>query len=204
MHLYKIIIPVTLFVMTVSGCSSVSVRSSATDMAPVSKATMSIPQAERPSYKLTDTWMRTDGVYTLTEIDRAGMYVFTGPRGEKVWLTEDLFVARVERWGYFMEFHPPSKIAWPLTVGSWGVFGLIWNHSWTNYTQPVDWLWRVEAYEEIYTPLHGKTKAFKIVHEMTILPWRTVSKTFIAWYSSETERIVRIEGDPWFGFISFR
>ena len=188
----------SLILLVSSACGNVATLRDVLATSPGSAS----PLAERPVYKIGDTWVRPDGTYTLTAID-GDTYLFTSSRGSKVWLTRDLFVTRVEKsWGY-MELYPPPKIHWPLEVGKWGVWDPIWRHSWGTVSQTVEWYWRVVAYEDEHTLLHGKVKVFKIVHTMSDLPWRSFTRTLTVWYAPEVQRIIRIEGHSWFGPFLF-
>jgi hypothetical protein len=52
------------------------------------------PRAERPSYRVGDTWVLDRGVYELKRID-GDTYVFQAGPGQEIHLTKDLGIARV-------------------------------------------------------------------------------------------------------------
>ena len=162
------------------------------------------PRAERPTYTLGDKWIRDDGVYDLTRIDR-DLYIFAATGGREIHLTKDLAVARVQKGQFFMQFSPPPQYVWPLEIGKWGTATVNWQHSWGG-TRWATFVWKVEAYEEVAT-MAGTFKAFRIVQKLSDNfgnVYDRWEREFTTWYAPEVRQVVKIDGHPWFGFLAFQ
>ncbi len=158
------------------------------------------PRAERPTYKVGDTWIRSDGTYTLTRIDR-DVYVFSAGPGSEVWLTKDLGIAKIVLDGRVVLDIDPPRIAWPLEVGKWGVTRGGWRSELHRpvhaFTGAVSGVWRVDAYEEVATP-GGKFRAFRITEKfesVTYIGGGVSVGQFSLWYAPDVQRFVKAAGD---------
>jgi|SRR5712692_6009330 len=113
------------------------------------------PRAERPTYQVGDKWIRNDGTYELARIDK-DVYVFTAGAGKEFHLTKDLGVVKIVLDGRVVLDMDPPRIAWPLEVGKWGVFRMLWRSELHRpvhgFTRAVSVVWRVDAHEEVATP----------------------------------------------------
>jgi hypothetical protein len=84
----------------------------------VMMAVVPVPGPERPTYVLGQRWIRSDGEYRLTKIDR-DLYIYSGGPSQEVHLTKDLMVARAKKGGWATGFDSLPEL-WPPAVGKWG------------------------------------------------------------------------------------
>ena len=169
---------------------------------PARPAASPTPRAERSTYKVGDKWIRSDGAYELTRIDR-DVYVFTAGAGKEFHLTKDLGVARIVLDGRaVLDVDAPPKLAWPLEVGKWGGGRAAWRapppRPLANFTGSINVAWRVEAYEDVPTAA-GSFKAFRITQKIETLPTSFGSGQqfgqFSLWYAPDAQRFVKAQGD---------
>lgn len=156
------------------------------------------PRAERPTYRVGDRWIRNDGTYELTRIEK-DLYVFSAGSGNEIHLTKDLGVARVVRGGQVeLDVEPPAKLTWPLKVGTWGsALGVLRSNppkALNQFSGSVRLVWAVEAYEEVRGPA-GAFEAFKVVHRIET-PSSAMSSTgtlweFTMWYAPAPRQFVK-------------
>ena len=118
------------------------------------------PRAERPTYRVGDKWIRSDGVYELIRIED-GRYIFAADVDRQDHLTQDLQLVKVQRGPYIREWTPFYKMAdWPLEVGKWGVTRATGRNQ-GGGSWGVEFTWHVEAYEDVQVAA-GTFKAFRI------------------------------------------
>lgn len=187
---------VTAWGSTASGGGAVTVS----PPAPVPGA--SAPRAERPTYKVGDKWIRSDGPYELTRVDR-DVYIFTAGAGREFRLTRDLGVARIvldDRIEF--DFDPAPVFTWPLEVGKWGVVRATLRSApprpLANFTGAIRVAWRVEAYEDVQVA-GARLKAFRISQKIETEPTSFGSGQhvgqFSLWYAPDVQRYVKAQGD---------
>jgi len=160
-------------------------------------------RADRPIYRVGDTWARTDGVYELVRIDK-DVYVFSGGPGKECYLTKDLGVARIVLDGRTeLDIDPPPRLGWPLELGKWGVGRATWRspppRPLVQFTGAVNISWQVDAAEDLVTGA-GTFRTLRIVQKI-----ETVSGAFggsgqlfgqfFLWYAPDVQRFVKAEGN---------
>jgi hypothetical protein len=164
------------------------------------------PQADRPTYAVGDTWLRTDGAYELIRIanDR---YIFSAGPGQEIHLTRDLAIARFIRANQIVEFDPPPTIRWPLRVGAWGTSDGTWRTPDFSSGFHARFAWSVDAFEEVRVPA-GTFKAFRLAFSATpsssTLEARWPGRTGKLWYAPEVRRFVKAEGRNEIGLNDFQ
>jgi hypothetical protein len=160
------------------------------------------PRAERPIYRIGETWALDRGVYELKRID-GDTYVFVAGPGKEIHLTKDLGVARVVLDGHAdFDVAAPPKLSWPLTIGKWGSARALLRSSpprpLHDFTGTINVLWRVEAYEDVATTA-GTLQAFRITYKLetvgTVMGSGQQFGQFSLWYAPGIERLVRAQGD---------
>jgi Caspase domain len=160
------------------------------------------PRAERPTYRIGETWALDRGVYELKRID-GDTYVFVAGPGKEIHLTKDLGVARVVLDGHAdFDVAAPPKLSWPLTIGKWGSARALLRSSpprpLHDFTGTINVLWRVEAYEDVTTTA-GTFQAFRITYKLETVGTGMGSGQqfgqFSLWYAPGIERLVRAQGD---------
>ena len=68
-----------------------------------------VPRAERPVYHVGDKWLRTDGAWELTRIDK-DVYVFSAGADREFHLTKDLGIFKIVHDGRTeLEIDSPPK-----------------------------------------------------------------------------------------------
>jgi hypothetical protein len=160
-------------------------------------ATAQKPRAERPTYTLSEKWLRSDGAYALVRIDR-DVYVFSAGPGLEVHLTRNLVVEKAQRDGEAVEFRPAPRLSWPLEVGKFGSETGLWRAPGTPMAVTANLTWHVDAYEDLRAS--GTTyKAFRVSYriEVTALPGLGSAQrlwTFQAWYVPQLRQLAKIEG----------
>ncbi len=154
------------------------------------------PQADRPTYVVGDTWLRTDGAYKLTRIEN-GRYVFSTGPGQEIHLTRDLVIAKFVRANQIVEFDPPPTIRWPLKVGTWGTSDGTWRTPDFLSGFHARFTWSVDALEEIRVPA-GTFKAFRLSFSAaptsTVIEARWPERSGKLWYAPEARRLIKAEG----------
>lgn len=145
------------------------------------------PAAELPTYKIGDKWIRNDGTWELTRIER-GDYVFSAGPGREIHFTKTLAVTKVILDGNVrLELSTP-RMEWPLRVGRFGTnivnaTGPTWVFS--NISHP--YVWSIASFEEVKVPA-GTFQAFKIVSNLA-----RGFTNWALWYAPEVQRYVKGE-----------
>ena len=160
-------------------------------------------RAERPTYQVGDKWIRSDGTYQLTRIDK-DVYVFVAGRGNEVHLSRDLGLARIVADGHAtFDVEPAADLSWPLEVGKWGTRHIAWRSALPrpvhNFTGTVRSAWRVEAYEDVRVAA-GSFKAFRIsnsVEGLTQGPGAAGANfaQITLWYAPDPQRFVKAQAN---------
>jgi hypothetical protein len=137
---------------------------------------------DRPTYKLGDRWIRSDGIYELIRIE-SDRYVFSAGPGDQIELTNDL-APLTTVWGGVTKFGltPPPALAWPLEVGQRGSVVGTFKSQYVSEAYPAATAWVVEAYEDVEVPA-GRFKAFRI--SFTIKPLISTNFGRNAWWSAD-------------------
>jgi hypothetical protein len=154
------------------------------------------PQADRPTYAVGDTWLRTDGAYKLTRVEN-GRYVFSTGPGQEIHLTRDLAIAKFVRANQLVQFDPPPTIRWPLKVGAWGTTDGYWRTPDSLSGLHSRFTWSVDAFEEVRVPA-GTFKAFRL--SLSAAPTgisvaaRFPPRTGKLWYAPDARRFIKAEG----------
>jgi uncharacterized caspase-like protein len=160
------------------------------------------PRAERPTYRIGETWVLDRGVYELKRVDR-DTYVFVAGPGQEIHLTKDLGVARVVLDGRAdFDVAAPPKLSWPLTIGKWGSARALLRSApprpLHDFTGTINVVWRVDAYEDVATTA-GTFQAFRITYKLETVGTSMGSGQqfgqFTLWYAPDVERLVRAQGD---------
>ncbi len=158
----------------------------------MSMAAIPVVELARPAYAIGQKWIRNDGEYRLTKI-ASDLYSFSADPGQEIHLTKDLLVAEAKKEGWVTEFDTLPEL-WPPVVGKWGTRPGHWRPPNDPTRYPVNYLWSVDAYEEIQVPA-GTFKAFRIV-----LSWETESKSapfsrkqLVSWYAPKVGQLVKAE-----------
>ncbi len=151
-----------------------------------------VPGAERPTYALGQQWSRSDGDYRVTQIERDA-YVFAGGPDQEIHLTQDLMIRAAKRGDWATEFESLPHV-WPLVVGKEGTAYGRWHVPREARSVSVEYLWSIEAYEEIQVPA-GIFKAFRIV-----LEWESREpnagfgrKRLVSWYAPAVRQLLKAE-----------
>jgi hypothetical protein len=161
-------------------------------------------RAERPVYRVGDTWLRTDGEYQLSRVER-DVYVFSAGAGKEFHLTKDLAIARIVLDGRTeLDIDSPPKFAWPLEVGKWGVGRAFWRspppRPLVTFTGSISVSWQVELAEDLATAA-GTFRTLRINQKI-----ETVSTSFgggsgqqfgqiYLWYAPDVQRFVKAESN---------
>jgi hypothetical protein len=180
---------------------------------PSASLAAAIPRAERPTYKLGEKWIRSDGTYELIRIED-GRYVFAvAERDWEIELTQDLVVVKMRKGTDVMTFNSLPKLVWPLEIGRSGSGQVNWYRSWKpRAPTSVTFTWKVEAYEDVQT-LAGTFKAFRIAHALS---WKGRrgggggERGFSLWYAPDVRQFVKAGelvpaiGDDRMDFLAFQ
>ena len=180
----------------------------AVSLALAAVAEAQVPRPERPTWKVGDRWVRSDGVWDLVRIED-DQYVFTSGAGGEFRYTKNLGIAKSMRSpqrGFAVD--PPVDLQWPLKVG----FVATQEVRWITPNCPSNCLRRitlsVEKYETVTVPA-GTFKAFRISWESG--PPNALrqsnnpghpgmwSSSVIMWYAPELGRFVKAEIERDFG-----
>jgi hypothetical protein len=161
-----------------------------------SPASAGEPQADRPTYAVGDTWLRTDGAYKVIRVDD-DRYVFSAGPGQEIHLTRDLAIATFLRANQIVQFDPPLTIRWPLKVGAWGTSDGTWRTPDFPFGVHARLTWSVDAFEEMRVPA-GTFKAFRLsfsaAPSSTSLEARWPARAGKLWYAPEARRFIKAEG----------
>jgi len=161
-----------------------------------SPASAGEPQADRPTYAVGDTWLRTDGAYKVIRVDD-DRYVFSAGPGQEIHLTRDLAIAKFLRANQNVQFDPPLSIRWPLKVGAWGTSDGTWRTPDFPFGVHARLTWSVDAFEEVRVPA-GTFKAFRLAFSAapssTSLEARWPGRAGKLWYAPEARRFIKAEG----------
>ena len=145
------------------------------------------PHAERPTYAVGDRWLRGDGTWEVTRVER-DTYVFATGRGDEVHLSRNLGVMKVVLEGAVaVELDPALDVAWPLEVGKWAMaYPTVLSRSALRYGNARDQArhtWKVEGYEDVSVPA-ATFKAFRITHAVSVgVQWSASLWAFTLWYA---------------------
>jgi hypothetical protein len=168
-----------------------------------------VPRPERPTWKVGDRWVRSDGAWDLVRIED-DQYVFVGGAGGEIRFTKNLGLVKSARGGPRTGFvvDPPVDLQWPLKVG----YVATREVRWITPGCPANCVRRitvsVDKYETVTVPA-GTFKAFKISWESA--PPNSLrqgwnlnhpgmwSSSVISWYAPEIGRYVKTEVERDFG-----
>ena len=161
------------------------------------------PRAERPTYHVGDKWLRTDGAWELTRVERDG-YVFSAAPDKEFHLTKDLAVTRIVLDGRTeLDIDSPPKLSWPLEVGKWGVGRALWRSApprpLLGFTGTVNVTWQVDLSEDLTTAA-GTFKTLRISQKIETVAagfggsGQQFGQVFL-WYSPDAQRFVKAEGN---------
>ena len=161
------------------------------------------PRAERPVYHVGDKWLRTDGAWELTRIDK-DVYVFSAGADKEFQLTKDLGVAKIVLGGRTeLEIDPPPKLSWPLEVGKWGVGRALWRSApprpLLGFTGAINVSWQVELSEDLATA-GGTFRTLRISQKIETVAagfggsGQQFGQVFL-WYAPDAQRFVKAEGN---------
>jgi hypothetical protein len=155
--------------------------------------------AERPTYRVGETWARSDGTFTLTRIER-DRHVFAASDRREIHLTHDLFPILVRQAGTIRwELEPPPRLSWPLDAARPGVhFGTLRATDESGLTVRVTW--HPERRRAIQVPagtfeavgLTVRTEAESFA--LAAVRRRGRPSEFTLWYAPAVGRLVKIEG----------
>jgi len=136
--------------------------------------------AERPTYRVGESWIQSDGLHEVIAIDGDRMDIRIG-RSRIHRFTTSFHLERVtEGERTVAQFDPPIPgLQWPLKVGlKWEYRGTFDDRA-LGVRRPLENSYEVVAFEEVTTPA-GNFEAFKIV-----------SRFSTYWYSPRANYIVR-------------
>jgi hypothetical protein len=161
------------------------------------------PRAERPTYHVGDKWLRTDGAWELTRVERDG-YVFSAAPDKEFHLTKDLAVTRIVLDGRTeLDIDSPPKLSWPLEVGKWGVGRALWRSApprpLLGFTGTINVTWQVDLSEDLTTAA-GTFKTLRISQKIETVAagfggsGQQFGQVFL-WYSPDAQRFVKAEGN---------
>lgn len=154
------------------------------------------PQAERPTYAIGDTWLRSDGAFSLTRLE-GDRYIFSAGPGHEIHLTRDLAIAKFVRAYQTVEFAPPPTFRWPLKVGAWGTSDGTWRSPDFVNGFHARFTWSVDALEDVRVPA-GTFKSFRLSFSAsptaTSIEARWPARTGKLWYAPEVRRFIKAEG----------
>jgi hypothetical protein len=161
------------------------------------------PRAERPVYHVGDKWLRTDGAWELTRVEKDG-YVFSAGPDKEFHLTKDLGVTRIVLDGRTeLDIDSPPKFSWPLEVGKWGVGRALWRSApprpLLGFTGAINVTWQVDLSEDLATA-GGTFKTLRISQKIETVAagfggsGQQFGQVFL-WYSPDAHRFVKAEGN---------
>lgn len=161
------------------------------------------PRAARPLYHVGDKWLRTDGAWELTRVDKDG-YVFSAGPGQEFHLTKDLGITRIVLDGQIeLDIDFPPKFSWPLEVGKWGVGRALWRTApprpLLGFTGAINVTWQVDLSEDLATAA-GTFKTLRISEKIETVAagfggsGQQFGQVFL-WYAPDVRRFVKAEGN---------
>jgi hypothetical protein len=162
-------------------------------------AVAQLPSAERPTYRVGDTWTRTDGVYELKRI-AGDVYVFARGSRNEVHLTRSLGLLKVVADGDVVwDVDDAPALRWPLERGRSGTTRTIVRSplrvAVQGFSGPVQLSWSVDAVEEL--PISGNpVRAFRVTHVLVgteSVARGTMLGEFTVWYAPSMQRLVKLE-----------
>src|SRR4029453_8458709 len=179
----------------------------ATSLALAAVAEAQVPRPERPTWKVGDRWVRSDGVWDLVRIED-DHYVFSSGPGAEFRFTKNLGLVKTVRGQRGFTINPPVDLQWPLKVGYLATSEV----RWITANCPANCVRRitlsVDKYETVTVPA-GTFKAFRISWESA--PPNALrhsnqpshpgmwAASIIMWYAPEVGRIVKSEIERDFG-----
>ncbi len=160
------------------------------------RSTAQTPIAERPTYQIGDRWLRSDGTYVLTRLDK-GTYVFVAGAGNELRLTQNLElynVVRARRIEFAIE--PGLRLRWPLEVGRVQRYRVNWGgplpRAILNFNGAVDVTWVVQPAADVTVPA-GTFKAHRISYALEAMTGdggRRFADVDL-WYAPDSRRFVK-------------
>src|SRR5262249_4761831 len=161
------------------------------------------PRAERPVYPVGDKWLRTDGAWELTRVEKDS-YVFSAGPEKEFHLTKDLGVTKIVLDGRTeLDIDSPPKFSWPLEVGKWGVGRALWRSApprpLLGFTGAINVTWQVDLSEDLATA-GGTFKTLRISQKIETVAagfggsGQQFGQVFL-WYSPDAHRFVKAEGN---------
>ena len=161
------------------------------------------PRAERPVYHVGDKWLRTDGAWELTRVEKDS-YVFSAGPEKEFHLTKDLGVTKIVLDGRTeLDIDSPPKFSWPLEVGKWGVGRALWRSApprpLLGFTGAINVTWQVDLSEDLATA-GGTFKTLRISQKIETVAagfggsGQQLGQVFL-WYSPDAHRFVKAEGN---------
>jgi hypothetical protein len=161
------------------------------------------PRAERPVYHVGDKWIRTDGAWELTRIEK-DTYIFSAGRDKEFHLTKDLGVTKIVLDGRTeLDIDSPPKFTWPLEVGKWGVGRALWRNApprpLLGFTGAINVTWQVDLSEDLATAA-GSFKTLRISEKIETVAagfggsGQQFGQVFL-WYAPNAQRFVKAEGN---------
>jgi hypothetical protein len=162
-----------------------------------------VHRAERPVYHVGDKWLRTDGAWELTRIDK-DVYVFSAGADREFHLTKDLGIFKIVLDGRTeLEIDSPPKFSWPLEVGKWGVGRALWRSApprpLLGFTGAINVTWQVDLSEDLATAA-GTFRTLRISEKIETVAagfggsGQQFGQVFL-WYSPDAQRFVKAEGN---------
>jgi hypothetical protein len=171
--------------------------------APATPLAADAPRAERPVYHVGDKWIRTDGAWELTRIEK-DTYIFSAGRDKEFHLTKDLGVTKIVLDGRTeLDIDSPPKFTWPLEVGKWGVGRALWRNApprpLLGFTGAINVTWQVDLSEDLATAA-GSFKTLRISEKIETVAagfggsGQQFGQVFL-WYAPNAQRFVKAEGN---------
>jgi len=136
--------------------------------------------AERPTYRVGESWIQSDGLHEVIAIDGDRIDFRVGRSRTYRWTTSYHLERVTEGEQIIVQYDPPiPTLQWPLKVGlKWEYRGTVDDRV-LGVRRPVQNSYEVAAFEEVATPA-GVFEAFKVV-----------SRSATYWYSPRARFIVR-------------
>ena len=152
--------------------------------------------AERPTYQVGEKWIRSDGTYVLTRVDK-GTYVFTAGPGNELRLTHNLELYNVYRDRRIeLGIEPGLRMRWPIEVGRLQRYRVNWSGPLPkpilNFNGAVDIAWIAQPLADV-TVQAGTFKAHRISYALEAMTGdggRRFADVSL-WYAPDTRRFVK-------------